>query len=109
MPFVIWLPLLDDVRLRVAPPVCVCPRRERTMMTGATRNSVQRRFEGIVLILGILSQRLFSPIGSTGNMDTVPKSDRNRQCKIEVRYIRCQVLQQLDLSDSTTASLQRCA
>ena len=39
-----------------------------------------------MLILGILSQRLFSPIGSTGNMDTVPKSDRNRQWKIGVRY-----------------------
>jgi hypothetical protein len=76
---------LDDVRLRVL-PLSVSARGEnkRTMMTGAARNSVQHRLGGIVLILGILSQRLFSPIGSTGNMDTVPKSDRNRQCKIEV-------------------------
>jgi hypothetical protein len=30
MPFVIWLPLLDDVRLRVAPPVCLCLPEART-------------------------------------------------------------------------------
>lgn len=36
-----------------------------------------------MLILGTYSsQRLFSPIGSTGNMDTVPKSDRYRHWKI---------------------------
>ena len=70
---------------------CLClPEARTTMMTGATRNSVQHRLRGIVLILGILSQRLFSPIGSTGNMGTVPKSDRyrHRRIGIEIDFSR---------------------